>query len=77
MNWILHSRPQTIAAIVALVGMAVMGFLPQFGGPGYESALGAGLLLPTLSAVASAFDQARRRSEPFDAISRGAASGTI
>jgi tetratricopeptide (TPR) repeat protein len=77
MDWILHSRAQTVAALVALVAMASVGFFPQFGGPGYESALAAGLVLPSLAAVASAFDQVRRRALAFDALSRGAASGTI
>ena len=33
-----------------------LGFLPLFGGPGYESALGLGLLLPLPTACACALD---------------------
>jgi tetratricopeptide (TPR) repeat protein len=77
MDWLFRSRPQTVGALLALVTMALVGFAPLFAGPGYESSLAAGLLLPPLAAVAAALDQARRRAEPFEALSRGAASGTV
>src|SRR4029079_8760910 len=77
MNWVLRSRAQTIALILAFVGFFAAGFMPLFGGPGYEIALLAGLVLPSMAAVASALDTIRRRAEPFDAFSRGVASGTL
>ena len=49
--------------------------MPLFNGPGYEIALAAGLILPSLAAVATALDSIRRSAEPFDAFSRGVASG--
>jgi tetratricopeptide (TPR) repeat protein len=54
-----------------------LGALPLFGGPGYEIALAAGLVLPSLAAVATALDAVRRRTEPFESFSRGVASGTV
>jgi tetratricopeptide (TPR) repeat protein len=77
MNWVLRSRAQTIALILAFLGLFGAGFMPLFGGPGYEIALLAGLVLPSLAAIASALDTIRRRAEPFDAFSRGVASGTL
>ena len=77
MNWVLRSRAQTIAAIIAFVVLFLVGFLPLFGGPGYEISLAAGLVLPALSAIATAFDAMRRKTGPFESLSRGVASGTI
>ncbi|HEX7668609.1 MAG TPA: hypothetical protein VF395_03455, partial [Polyangiaceae bacterium] len=61
------------ATWMALVVLSGVGFLPLFGGPGYEAALAAGVLLPALAAVATAFDA--RDAEPFAAFSRGVVSG--
>jgi formylglycine-generating enzyme required for sulfatase activity len=61
------------ATWLTLVLLSGVGFLPLFGGPGYEAALAAGVLLPALSAVATAFDV--RHREPFAAFSRGVVSG--
>ncbi len=77
MKWVLHSRAQTVAAIVAFVALFLIGFMPLFGGPGYEIALAAGLLLPSIAAVATALDSLRRRPLPFESFSRGVASGTV
>ena len=71
----LRSRAQTIAAVLAFASLLAIGFMPLFNGPGYEIALAAGLILPTLAAVATALDSIRRSAEPFDAFSRGVASG--
>src|SRR3954470_3966210 len=67
MAWLLRSRAQTVAALLALAILLAIVFLPLFGGPGYEIALAAGLVLPTLAAAATALDTLRRRAEPFDA----------
>jgi tetratricopeptide (TPR) repeat protein len=77
MNWVLRSRAQTVAAILAFLGLFVVGFMPLFGGPGYEVALAAGLILPSLVAIATAFDAMRRRTGPFESLSRGVAAGTL
>ncbi len=61
-------------ALVLLVSLA-LGFVPAFGGPGYEVALVYGILLPNITAVAVAFDLCRSSSLPIDQLSRGAASG--
>jgi formylglycine-generating enzyme required for sulfatase activity len=54
-----------------------LGFLPQFAGPGYEAALAAGLLLPSVAAVAIALEVARERPSASDAVARGATFGAL
>src|SRR5260221_2856240 len=77
MTLVLRSRAQTVACVIALASLLAIGFIPLFGGPGYEIALAAGLILPSLAAIATAMDTLRRRTEPFESFSRGAASGTL
>lgn len=54
--------------------------MPQFGGPGYESALAGGLILPSIAACSSAWRASTRHeaspsSHPFDALGRGVRLG--
>src|SRR5215208_3811876 len=72
-----RARAQQVALGLACMSQVVLGFLPLFGGPSYESALGAGALLPSIAAVATAIEVARRRPQPFEALARGAASGLM
>ncbi len=63
-----RSVPFAVCASIAAVALSVIGFLPLFGGPGYEAALAAGLVLPSLTAIAVALDprhSARRPSQLF------------
>ncbi len=62
--------------LTTLFGIGI-GFVPQFGGPGYEVSLVYGLVLPTILAIASASDLARFEPEPFDAYCRGVANGVL
>jgi tetratricopeptide (TPR) repeat protein len=77
MKLVLRSRAQTVVSVIAVASLFSIGFLPLFGGPGYEIALAAGLILPSLAAIATALDTLRRRTEPFESFSRGVASGTL
>ena len=45
-------RAERGSLIVAGVLLTGVGFAPQFGGPGYESALAGGLILPSIAAIA-------------------------
>src|SRR5262245_29362281 len=69
------SRAQRTATALAVVVLFAVGFVPLFGGPGYEAALAAGLVLPALAATATAFDVVASDVEPFAALARGAAYG--
>ncbi len=57
--------------------MAAVGFLPQFAGPGYESALAAGLLLPSAAAITTLLELCRRPVSPWMGFARGSASGAL
>ena len=62
------------ALLIALVFFGY-GFIPQFGGPGYEAALAAGLVLPLITALAVSFELAKQRIEPLAAFGRGLVRG--
>jgi hypothetical protein len=74
---LVHSGAQRRAAVVAAVLLLAIGFLPLFGGPGYEHALACGLILPSCAAIATALDVARadRAVTPIALFARGVASG--
>jgi formylglycine-generating enzyme required for sulfatase activity len=59
------------------LGLLVLGFLPQFAGPGYEAALAAGILLPSVASIAVALEVARARPSASDAVARGATFGAL
>jgi hypothetical protein len=69
------SRPLLIAAIAVFVILAAVGFLPLFGGPGYEQSLASGLVAPAAAAIATALEVSALNVAPLAAIARGARSG--
>ncbi|MDC3960882.1 tetratricopeptide repeat protein [Polyangium jinanense] len=71
------ARPSSIGigAVVLLVG--AIGFLPLFDGPGYESALAAGLVVPSIAAITTALETSKARPSPFDAFASGLARGAL
>lgn len=73
----LGSLANWVAIVLALAGLGAIGYVPLFDGPGYESALAAGLILPSLAACATAVDVARQRPVPFAAFARGVAFGIV
>lgn len=72
---ILRSRAHHVVAGVVLVVMGAIGFVPLFGGPGYESALAAGIVLPSMIVVLVALTLAREKRQPFDGFCRGVGTG--
>jgi tetratricopeptide (TPR) repeat protein len=82
---VLSTRVERGALLVAGVLLIAIGFVPQFGGPGYESALAAGLVLPSVAAIATALLVARPQlptancqlPTPFEALGRGVAFGAV
>ena len=68
---LLRTRAVRIAAAFTAFAFLAFGFIPQFGGPGYESSLAAGLILPAASALCLAFTLSAARVAPLDAFGRG------
>lgn len=66
-----------MAGTTVAVVLGAVGFLPLFGGPGYESSLASGLVAPAAAAVATAIDAAERRAAPLEGIVRGVCSGAF
>ncbi len=62
-----------------MAGLGAMGFVPLFGGPGYEHAVASGVLVPSSAAIATAFDlsavKGAEAPSPFACVGRGLASG--
>ncbi|MEI9940250.1 MAG: hypothetical protein WDO69_23780 [Pseudomonadota bacterium] len=72
---VLRARSVQVAAAFSGLSFLAYGFIPQFGGPGYESSLAAGVVLPATTALCLAFDLAGRRIAPLDAFGRGISVG--
>jgi tetratricopeptide (TPR) repeat protein len=72
-----RARPQQLALGLAAFALGLCGFVPLFGGPGYEAALSAGLVLPSAVAIATALEVAKTRVGPGEALGRGLVSGTV
>jgi tetratricopeptide (TPR) repeat protein len=78
-----RSRPLQIGLAVVVVAMGALGFVPLFDGPGYESSLGAGILLAFAVSVATALSVSSPIPEdggglaPRDALFRGLATGAL
>ncbi len=72
-------RPYLIGALVVTVLLGGIGFLPLFGGPGYEHALATGLIAPAAAAIATALDvlrsDDRSPSTPLASVGRGILAG--
>lgn len=69
-------RPYLIGAAVVTVALGAIGFLPLFGGPGYEHALATGLVAPSAAAIATGIDVARGGApSPIASVGRGVAAG--
>ena len=80
MRPLLRSRPAIIGLACVVLAMGALGFVPLFDGPGYESALGAGLLLAFAVSIAAALDTSRVEAEPpppIDVLARGLALGAL
>jgi tetratricopeptide (TPR) repeat protein len=82
---LLSSRAERVALLVAFTLLVAVGFIPQFGGPGYESALAGGLILPSTAAITTALVVSRARAQSsilnphycFDALGRGVTFGAV
>ncbi|MCL2448546.1 MAG: hypothetical protein FWD17_06345, partial [Polyangiaceae bacterium] len=72
------SRARRIAAAIVFVVLGAVGFLPLFGGPGYEHALASGLVVPAAAAIVTALDVSGDACVgPLMAIWMGLATGAL
>ncbi|MCL2823868.1 MAG: hypothetical protein FWD57_07755, partial [Polyangiaceae bacterium] len=74
---IYRSKPLLLCAAIAFIALSAIGFLPLFGGLGYEYALVTGLLLPSLAAVAAAFASNVSTTTPIHAFQRAIAGAIV
>ncbi len=78
MNRSIFSRAALIGAFFVVIALFLVGFLPLFDGPGYEHALAAGLIVPSVAAIVSASDVFRDRSRtPFESAVYGLSVGAF
>ena len=68
--------------MVVTGGLGLLGFVPQFGGPGYEAALAAGVVLPATAAISVALEivglaAQGRLVRPLAAVERGVHVGIV
>lgn len=69
-------RPYIVGAVVVTVALSAIGFLPLFGGPGYEHALATGLIAPSAAAIATAIDTSCGGARsPLASVGRGVLAG--
>ncbi len=77
MTPLLGSRTVRITAAAVAVVLVAVGFLPLFGGVGYEYGLACGLLLPGAAAIATALDTSAGDAPPLACVGRGLALGAL
>lgn len=76
MSPFLRSSVQRRAAAVTFVVLGGVGFLPLFGGPGYEHALASGLIVPSAAAIATSLELSEGSApSPLSCVGRGILSG--
>jgi hypothetical protein len=75
-RWLGASPRRSFGAIV-LLAMGGIGFLPLFGGPGYEQGLASGLVVPSLAAIAAALGLSKERRAPVAQLAHGAWTGAL
>ena len=77
-SWRSVSVSRRVAALVVFVVLGAVGFLPLFGGPGYEQSLASGLVVPVAAAIAAAIELSGGTAPaPVVCVGRGIATGAI
>jgi hypothetical protein len=76
--WRSLPMPRRVAAIVVFLLLAGIGFLPLFGGPGYEQSVATGVVVPTAAAIAVALElSASADVAPLTCVARGIGVGAL
>jgi tetratricopeptide repeat protein len=68
-------RPRVVGGAIVAVALGVAGLQRQFAGPGYESALLAGVVCPSVAAIVTAVELRKSAPAPFDGFCHGVANG--
>jgi hypothetical protein len=72
------SSPRGVAAAVVFGVLGGIGFLPLFGGPGYEQSLASGLVVPAAAAIATSIHLSRTPAPaPIACVGQGIATGAL
>src|ERR1700742_1418719 len=70
--------PLRVAGIVVFVVLVAVGFLPLFGGPGYEHSVASGVVVPMAAAIAIALEVSGVAGvAPVACVARGLQAGAI
>jgi hypothetical protein len=76
--WRSLSLPLRVAILAVFAVLCGVGFLPLFGGPGYEQSLASGLVVPTAAAIAVAIELSGVVAPaPIACVGRGIATGAL
>jgi hypothetical protein len=77
-TWRSIPLPRRVAAIAVLVLLGAAGFLPLFGGPGYEMCVASGIVLPAAAAIAVAVELSGRNDvAPLTCVARAVGTGAV
>ena len=67
-----------MAALTVFGALAAVGFMPLFGGPGYEQSLASGLVVPSAAAIATAVElSSGALRSPAAGVRRGLTTGVV
>lgn len=69
--------PRVIGGVIVVAALGALGTLGLFAGPGYEMALAAGLLCPSVAAVVTAMELSKKARQPLDMLARGVENGAL
>ena len=77
-SWRPLAGPRGVASLAVFGLLAAIGFLPLFGGPGYEQSLASGLVVPSAAAIATALEvSAWAGVAPILCVRRGLTAGAL
>jgi hypothetical protein len=71
------ATPRGVASLVVFGSLAAVGFLPLFGGPGYEHAVASGVVAPSAAAIATALEVSAAAWTPVAGVRRGLSTGAL
>jgi tetratricopeptide (TPR) repeat protein len=72
------ATPRVLGGVIVALVLGALGFLNDlFAGPGYEVALAAGLLCPSVAAIVTALELSKRARAPLDMLGRGIENGAL